>query len=88
MAKIYTFKPKKVKPYSEKFLDQVDARKIALYLQSQNSKLTDKLADAFANAIISHTYLDLMLHENGYDNYTFEDEFFNEIINYCKETVH
>ena len=59
MAKIYYLKPKMKKTYSEIFMDQVDSRKISNYLQMENPEMPDRLADAIANAIISHTYLDL-----------------------------
>ena len=88
MAKIYMLKPKMKKPYSEKFMDQVDSRKISNYLQMENPEMPDRLADAIANAIISHTYLDLVYKESGFSEYSFSDNFYDNIINYDEETLH
>lgn len=89
MAKIYIFKPKMKKPYSEKFMDQVDSRKISNYLQMENPELSDKLADALANAIISHTYLDLVYKESGCSDYSFDiNSFYNEVMDNDEETLH
>jgi hypothetical protein len=87
MAKIYYLKPKMKKTYSEIFMDQVDSRKISNYLQMQNPEMPDKLADAIANAIISHTYLDLVYKETGFNEYSFSDNFYDNIIN-DEETLH
>ena len=87
MAKIYYLKPKMKKTYSEIFMDQVDSRKISNYLQMENPEMPDKLADAIANAIISHTYLDLVYKETGFNEYFFSDNFYENIIN-DEETLH
>jgi hypothetical protein len=87
MAKIYYLKPKMKKTYSEIFMDQVDSRKISNYLQMQNPEMPDRLADAIANAIISHTYLDLVYKETGFNEYSFSDNFYDNIIN-DEETLH
>ena len=88
MAKIYYLKQNMKKPYSEKFMDQVDSRKISNYLQMENPEMPDRLADAIANAIISHTYLDLVYKETGFSEYSFSDNFYDNIINYDEETLH
>jgi hypothetical protein len=87
MAKIYYLKPKMKKTYSEIFMDQVDSRKISNYLQMENPEMPDKLADAIANAIISHTYLDLVYKETGFNEYSFSDNFCDNRIN-DEETLH
>ena len=87
MAKIYYLKPKMKKTYSEIFMDKVDSRKISNYLQMENPEMPDKLADAIANAIISHTYLDLVYKETGFNEYSFSDNFYDNIIN-DEETLH
>jgi hypothetical protein len=87
MAKIYYLKPKMKKTYSEIFMDQVDSRKISNYLQMENPEMPDRLADAIANAIISHTYLDLVYKETGFNEYSFSDNFYDNIIN-DEETLH
>ena len=87
MAKIYYIKPKMKKTYSEIFMDKVDSRKISNYLQMENPEMPDKLADAIANAIISHTYLDLVYKETGFNEYSFSDNFYDNIIN-DEETLH
>lgn len=77
------------KPYSEKFMDQVDSRKITNYLQMENPEMPDRLADAIANAIISHTYLDLVYKETGYYQYFFnQEDFYDDVMNYDEETLH
>jgi hypothetical protein len=75
------------KTYSEIFMDQVDSRKISNYLQMENPEMPDRLADAIANAIISHTYLDLVYKETGFNEYSFSDNFYDNIIN-DEETLH
>ncbi len=50
--------------------------------------MPDRLADAIANAIISHTYLDLVYKETGFSEYSFSDNFYDNIINYDEETLH
>ena len=87
MAKIYYLKPKMKKTYSEIFMDQVDSIKISNYLQMENPEMPDRLADAIANAIISHTYLDLVYKETGFNEYSFSDNFYDNIIN-DEETLH
>jgi hypothetical protein len=88
MAKIYYLKTNMKKQYSEKFMYQVDSRKISNYLQMENPEMPDRLADAIANAIISHTYLDLVYKETGFSEYSFSDNFYDNIINYDEETLH
>lgn len=94
MAKIYHFKGKKnkKKPYSEEFMDKIDLRKIASFLQMENSDMPDKVADAIATSIVSSTYMQLVLDEFVYEMpESVENSFYNDNINYIhneKETIH
>ena len=57
--------PKKKKPFSNKFLDEVSPNAIGDYIKEQNPHLSIKAADAMALAIIYSTHLQLVFEEEG-----------------------
>ncbi len=64
MNKIINF-PKKKKPFSDKFLNEVSPNAIGDYIKEKNPHLSIKAADAMALAIIYSTHLQLVFEEEG-----------------------
>ncbi|MDA0764136.1 MAG: hypothetical protein O3A39_06845 [Proteobacteria bacterium] len=93
MAIIYKFRNKKSKkPYSDTFISEVDAVKVAEFLKAENPVLPTVILLSMANAIIASTHLQLLLEEhNIVVPETVYDSFENDEVTYldCKsKTVH
>ena len=93
MAIIYKFTGKKNKqPYSETFINNVDAIKVADFLRAENPNLPDVILLSMAHAIIASTHLQLLLDEYGIvipdSVYESLDDNNVNYLDYGKETLH